>query len=72
MAKKSKSVVTEEVTKVEVKVTDLKVGDEIYLNEEDNNKYLVLDVGNPFILIEGKDHFANLYRVVKTIYKSIV
>lgn len=54
-----------------VPVTDLKVGEEIYLNKEDNDKYTVLDVGNPFILIEGKDHFANLYRVVETIYKPI-
>lgn len=70
MAKKTTK--KELIERTPVLVTDLKVGDEIYLNEEDNNKYLVLDVGNPFILIEGKDHFANLYRVVKTIYKPIV
>ena len=55
-----------------VKVTDLKVGDTIYLTKEDNKKYTVLDVGNPFILVEGPDHFASLYRVVDSIYKDIV
>ena len=55
-----------------VKVTDLKVGDTIYLTKEDDKKYTVLDVGNPFILVEGPDHFASLYRVVDSIYKDIV
>lgn len=71
MAKKTTK--TEEIAPRDVvKVTDLKVGDIIYLTKEYNKKYTVLDVGNPFILIEGPDHFANLYRVVDYIYKDIV
>lgn len=70
MAKKTK---TEEIAPRDViNVTDLKVGDIIYLTKEDNKKYTVLDVGNPFILVEGPDHFASLYRVVDSIYKDIV
>lgn len=70
MAKKTTK--TEEITRDVIKVTDLKVGDEIYLTAKDNVKYTVLDVGNPFILIEDPKHFANLYRVVDYIYKEIV
>lgn len=74
MAKKTtKSTVTEDVTMVEVSLTDLKVGDKIYLDPRysELSGYTVLDVGNPFILIEDSAHFANLYRVTKPLYKKI-
>lgn len=72
MAKKEKAV-TEDVTMVEVALTDLKVGDKIYLDPKIStlSGYIVLDVGNPFILIEDSAHFANLYRVTKPLYKKI-
>lgn len=70
MARKKKTTVTE-VTKEPVLVKDLKVGDIIYLDLEDNDTYTVLDVGDPFILLEDFRHFANLYRVTKPLYKDI-
>lgn len=71
MAKKTKETVTEEVTMVEISLTDLKVGDVIQLDPKYSpvGGYTVLDVGNPFILIEDRAHFANLYRVTKPLYK---
>lgn len=72
MAKKKVSVL-EDDTKVQVSIKDLKVGDEIFVYtpaEKDHVAYTVLDVGDPFILIEDKYHFANLYRVTLPIYKN--
>lgn len=71
MAKKTKHTVTEEVTTMEIALTDLKVGDIIWLDPKHSSDYTVLDVGNPFILIEDSTHFAYLYRVVKPIYKPL-
>lgn len=72
MAKKKVSIL-EDDTKVQVSVKDLIVGDEIYVYNpasKDHDVYTVLDVGDPFILIEDKYHFANLYRVSLPIYKN--
>lgn len=59
-------------TKVQVAITDVKPNDVIYLsNKDDAQAYLVLDTGNPFILIENmRTHFANLYRPTY-IYKEV-
>lgn len=70
MKEKIEKAVTEEVTLTEISLTDVKVGDKIYLDPKYSklSGYTVLDVGNPFILIEDSAHFANLYRVTKPIY----
>lgn len=72
MAKKKISI-TEDDTKIQVSIKDLIVGDEIYVYNpavKDYELYTVLDVGDPFILIESKYNFANLYRVKLPIYKN--
>lgn len=69
MAKKK--IKTEDVSVVEISLTDLKVGDVIWLDPKHSSDYTVLDVGNPFILIEDPSHFAYLYRVAKPIYKPL-
>lgn len=59
-------------TKVAVAVTDVRPGDTVYISNTDKSiPYFVLDVGNPFILIENtKTHFASMYRVVDNLYKE--
>lgn len=54
----------------EILITDLKVGDEIHLTPKSCAAcaYTVLDIGNPFILLEDTAHFATLYRVTKPLY----
>lgn len=69
MAKKIK---IEEFNRTEVENKDLKVGDKIYLAEKETSGYTVLDVGDPFILIENECHFAYLYRVTKPLWKDII
>lgn len=58
--------------KVLVTIEQVKAGDVIYLSTKaDATPYSVLDVGNPFILIENlKSHFCNLFRPTQ-IYKEI-
>lgn len=71
MAKKKTK--TEEIEVKEISLADLKVGDVIWLDPKPgySSDYTVLDVGNPFILIEDSTHFAYLYRVVRPIYKPL-
>lgn len=58
--------------RVEVSVDVIRRGDFIFLSTSPNaTPYLVIDVGNPFILIENtKTHFVSMYRAIK-IYKPI-
>lgn len=69
MAKKLK---TEEFNRELVTIKDLKVGEKIYLAEKETSGYTVLDVGDPFILIENECNFAYLYRVTKPLFKDII
>lgn len=57
---------------VEVDPATVKPGDTIYVsNNEKSVPFMVLDVGNPFFLIENtRTHFASLYRAVK-FYKEV-
>lgn len=61
------------VQRVATSVSELKVGDVIYLSSKSYAiPYQVLDIGSPFILIENmKSHFANLVRIVNPIYKEL-
>lgn len=71
MAKKTKKSTNQDINLVQIPLNDLKVMDKIFItNEEDRVEYTVLDVGNPFILLEDPTHFAYLYRVVNPIYKD--
>lgn len=59
-------------TKVVVSIDSLKPNDVIYLSSKDDaTPYSVIDVGNPFILVENmKTHFGSLYRPT-IIYKEV-
>lgn len=53
-------------------IDEIKPMDTIFLSEEDDTPYLVLDTGAPFILIENKNtNFASLYRPTKNLYKYV-
>lgn len=53
-------------------IDEIKVKDTIFLSEEDDTPYLVLDTGKPFILIENKlTNFAALYRPTNNLYKYV-
>lgn len=55
-----------------VTIEELKALDTVFLSEDDTTPYLVLDTGNPFILIENKEtHFAYLYRPTQNLYKYV-
>lgn len=55
-----------------VTIEELKALDTVFLSEDDKTPYLVLDTGNPFILIENKEtHFAYLYRPTQNLYKYV-
>lgn len=55
-----------------VTIEELKALDTVFLSKDDNTPYLVLDTGNPFILIENKEtHFAYLYRPTNNLYKYV-
>lgn len=57
-------------SRVEIALDKLKIGDIVTIAEEGSDTYTVLDVGNPFILIENNEtHFAYLYRPNK-LYKT--
>lgn len=62
---------TEDVL-VKVDIKDAKIGDEIYVEDDITGvEYTILDMGNPFILIEDETtRFAYLHRV-NNIYKKI-
>lgn len=48
--------------KKQVDVKDLKYGDIVYLDIDSDEKYIVLDQGNPYILIENVEtHFCYMY-----------
>lgn len=56
-------------SRVELALDKLKIGDSVMISEDGSDTYTVLDVGNPFILIENNEtHFAYLYRPNK-LYK---
>lgn len=58
--------------KIEVSVKTVKLFDVVYLSEDDDTPYEVLDVGEPFILIlNTKTNFANLYKP-KKLFKKII
>lgn len=66
---------TKKTTKSEERVIvpfkDVNRGDVIYLSEDDKDKWLVIDVGQPYILIENlSTNFASLYHVVSNLYKD--
>ena len=48
---------------VRMPIENVNVGDIIYVENDDETPYLVLDVGNPFLLILNQiTNFANLYK----------
>lgn len=57
---------------IELNKKDLKIGDKVFVeNDLDDVEYKVLDIGDPFILIENEEtRFAYLHRVNK-LYKKI-
>lgn len=58
--------------KIPVPLESVKALDVVFLSEEDDTPYLVLDKGTPFILIENqKTHFATLYRPTNTLYHYV-
>lgn len=61
-----------ERTLLPITIEELKPLDTVFLSEEDKTPYLVLDTGNPFILIENKQtHFAYLYRPTNNLYRYV-
>lgn len=61
-----------ERTLLPVTIDELKPLDVVCLSESDKTPYLVLDTGNPFILIENKEtHFAHLYRPTNNLFKYV-
>lgn len=67
--KKEKIIKTEE--RVIVPLKDVNRGDVIYLSKDDKDKWLVIDVGQPYILIENlSTNFASLYHVMSNLYKD--
>lgn len=53
-------------------IDEINVMDTIFLSEDDDTPYLVLDTGKPFILIENKlTNFATLYRPTINMYKYV-
>lgn len=63
--KKTKKKEEEILSKRLVSLSDLRIGDIIYIEKMDENseEYQVLDVGDPFILILNlRTGFANLYK----------
>lgn len=64
-----KTIKTEE--RVIVPFKDVNRGDVIYLSKDDKDKWLVIDVGHPYILIENlSTNFASLYHVMSNLYKD--
>lgn len=62
MSKKIKKV-EKDIELKEYSINDIKIGDKVYLNEEDGVVYEVLDLGNPFSLILNLGtNFAYLYK----------
>lgn len=58
--------------KIPVPLESVKALDVVFLSAEDDTSYLVLDTGNPFILIENqKTHFATLYRPTNPLYHYV-
>lgn len=58
--------------KIPVSIDSLKPMEIVFLSEEDDTPYLVLDKGNPFVLIENqKTHFATLYRPINSLYHYV-
>lgn len=48
---------------IRIPIENIKIGDIIYVENDDETPYLVLDVGNPFVLILNQmTNFANLYK----------
>ena len=52
-----------EIELKEYSIRDIKIGDKVYLNEEDGVVYEILDLGDPFSLILNLGtNFASLYK----------
>ena len=52
-----------EIELKEYSIRDIKIGDKVYLNEEDGVVYEILDLGDPFSLILNLGtNFAYLYK----------
>lgn len=58
--------------KIPIPLDKVKPMDIVFLSDEDDTPYLVLDTGNPFVLIENqKTHFATLYRPTNSLYHYV-
>lgn len=56
----------------ECTLDELVINDEIYLNETDEERYLILDKCPPFLMLESKkSHFCMAYHCVTPLYKEI-
>lgn len=60
----------EELNKrVECSLDKIKIGDTVFISNDDKVSYTVLDIGNPFVLILNDiTNFAQLYKTTK-LYK---
>lgn len=60
-----------EITRVDVSISEISRGDVIYLSKTGKDRWLVIDVGQPYILIENlRTHFATLYHAISNLYKE--
>lgn len=52
-------------------IKDIERGDIVYISIDDTTPYLIIDVGNPFCLVENLDtHFGYLYHCT-TLFKDM-
>lgn len=52
-------------------IKDIERGDIVYISIDDTTPYLIIDVGNPFCLVENLDtHFGYLYHCT-TLFKDL-